>query len=177
MVNIPARPANTRGASAPAGAWLGGDARPNGYGYNGDVRQLRREYQETLRGAEDLRRLLGEAGVSTRDLNDVIAQLRQFDSDKLFDDPKALEQLHAAALNKLKEFDFNLRKKAGADNSQLSLSGSDEVPAGFRQAIEEKTSSVPYVGRCRGSRSSTGPSILMGVKFARERPARRTGAY
>ncbi len=67
----------------------------------------------------------------------MIAQLRQFDSDKLFDDPKALEQLHAAALNKLKEFDFNLRKKAGADSSQLSLSGSDEVPAGFRQAIEE----------------------------------------
>jgi len=122
----------------PSGAWLGGDARPNGYGaYNGDPRQLRREYQETMRGVEELRRLLGDAGVSTRDLNDVIAQLRQFDSDKLLDDPKQLEQLHTAALAKLKEFDFNLRKKAGADNSQLSLSGSDEVPAGFRQAIEE----------------------------------------
>jgi len=120
-----------------SGAWLGGDARPNGSGYNGDARQLRREYQETLRGAEELRRLLGDAGVSTRDLNDVIGQLRQFDSDKVFNDPKALEALHAAALNKLKEFDFNLRKKAGADNTQLSLSGSDEVPAGFRQAIEE----------------------------------------
>jgi hypothetical protein len=120
-----------------SGAWLGGDGRPNGSAYNGDARQLRREYQETVRGAEELRRLLGEAGVSTRDLNDVIAQLRQFDSDKLYDDPKALEQLHAAALNKLKEFDFNLRKKAGEDNNQLSLSGSDEVPAGFRKAIEE----------------------------------------
>jgi hypothetical protein len=84
-----------------------------------------------------LRRVLGEAGVSTRELNDVINQLRQFDSDKVFADPKALEQLQSAALNKLKEFDFNLRKKAGQDNTQLSLSGSDEVPAGFRQAIEE----------------------------------------
>jgi hypothetical protein len=123
----------------PSGAWLGGDARPNGNGNytNGDARQLRREYQERLREAEDLRRVLGEAGVSTRDLNDVINQLRQFDNDKLFNDPKALEQLHAAALTKLKEFDFNLRKKAGADNGQLSLSGSEEVPAGFRQQIEE----------------------------------------
>ena len=75
--------------------------------------------------------------MSTRDLNEVINQLRQFDSDKLFNDPKALEQLHAAALAKVKEFDFNLRKKAGSDNSQLSLSGSDEVPAGFRKDIEE----------------------------------------
>jgi len=81
--------------------------------------------------------VLAEAGVSTRDLNDVINQLRQFDSDKAFSDPKALEQLHAAALNKLKEFDFNLRKKVGSDNTQLSLSGSDEVPAGFRQDVEE----------------------------------------
>ena len=52
-------------------------------------------------------------------------------------DAARLEQLHAAALTKLKEFDFNLRKKAGSDNSQLSLSGSEEVPAGFRQQIEE----------------------------------------
>jgi len=120
-----------------SGAWLGGDARPNGTGYNGDARQLRREYQERLREAQDLQRVLAEAGVSTRDLNDVINQLRQFDSDKLFNDPKALEALHAAALNKLKEFDFNLRKKVGADNSQLSLSGSDEVPASYREAIAE----------------------------------------
>src|SRR5262249_26156618 len=82
-----------------SGAWLGGDARPNGYGgYNGDPRQLRREYQELQRNAEDLRRVLADAGVSTRDLNDVIAQLRQFGSDKVLDDPKQLEQLHAAAL-------------------------------------------------------------------------------
>jgi hypothetical protein len=118
-----------------SGAWLGGDARGNLT--PGDVRQLRREYQERAREAEDLRKVLADAGVSTRDLNDVINQLRQFDNDKLFNDPKALEQLHAAALAKLKDFDFQLRKKVGADNNQLSLSGSDEVPAGFRQDVEE----------------------------------------
>jgi hypothetical protein len=120
-----------------SGAWLGGDGRPNGNLNNGDYRQLRREYQERLREAQDLQRVLGEAGVSTRELTDVINQLRQFDNDRVFSDPKALELLQAAALNKVKDFDFNLRKKAGQDNTQLSLSGSDEVPAGFRQAIEE----------------------------------------
>jgi hypothetical protein len=81
--------------------------------------------------------VLGNAGASTRDLNDVINQLRAFDSDKLFGDPKALAQLQAAALDHLKRFEFDLRKKLGSDNDQLSLSGSDEVPAAFRQQIEE----------------------------------------
>jgi len=67
----------------------------------------------------------------------VINQLRQFDSEKLFADPKALQQLQADALTRLKKFEFDLRKKLGSDNSQLSLSGSDEVPPEFRQAIEE----------------------------------------
>jgi hypothetical protein len=98
---------------------------------------LRREYQERQREAEDLRRVLGDAGMSTRDLNEIINQLRAFDSDRLFSDPKALEQLQAAALDRLKKFEFDLRKKVGSDNNELSLSGSEEVPAGFRQDVEE----------------------------------------
>ena len=53
-------------------------------------------------------------------------------------DPANLLALQAAALDKLKRFEFGLRRKADADNKeQLALSGSDEVPAGFRTAIEE----------------------------------------
>ena len=37
----------------------------------------------------------------------------------------------------MKKLEFDLRKKLGSDNNQLSLSGSDEVPPAFRQAIEE----------------------------------------
>ena len=36
-----------------------------------------------------------------------------------------------------KQVDFNLRRKLDAGNESLALSGSDEVPAGFRTAIEE----------------------------------------
>ena len=39
--------------------------------------------------------------IATRDLNDIINQLRAFDSDKLFDDPKQLALLQAAALERL----------------------------------------------------------------------------
>ena len=37
----------------------------------------------------------------------------------------------------MKKFEFSLRRKAGATNDSLSLSGSDQVPEGFRPAIEE----------------------------------------
>ncbi len=54
-----------------------------------------------------------------------------------YDDPKALEQLRIAALERMKKAEFNLRRKLDAGNESLALSGSDEVPPGFRQAIEE----------------------------------------
>ena len=63
--------------------------------------------------------------------------LRAFDNDRVYADAKGLEQLQAAAIEKLKKFEFSLRRKADAGNDSLSLSGSDQVPEGFRQAIEE----------------------------------------
>ena len=60
-----------------------------------------------------------------------------FDNDRVYADPRGLEQLQAAAIDKLKKFEFSLRRKAETGNDSLSLSGSDQVPDGFRQAIEE----------------------------------------
>ena len=67
----------------------------------------------------------------------ILGQLRQLTNDRLYADPNGLAQLQAAATEQLKKFEFNLRKQVDGDKQPLSLSGSDEVPAGFRQAIEE----------------------------------------
>jgi hypothetical protein len=48
-----------------------------------------------------------------------------------------MEKLQQAALEKLQTFEFNLRKKAEPNQDSLALSGSDEVPAGFRDQIAE----------------------------------------
>jgi hypothetical protein len=63
--------------------------------------------------------------------------LAQGTNTNAYSDLKGLQQLQAAALDQLKKFEFNLRRKLDAGNESLALSGSDEVPAGFRQAIEE----------------------------------------
>jgi DNA-binding transcriptional MerR regulator len=118
----------------------GGDARPNGG--NGrfssdDVRQFTREFQELNRDAQQLRQQLQAAGVNPQELEGAMRDLRQGENQSAYSDPKGLEKLQQAALERLKQFEFNLRRKIDGGNESLALSGSDEVPAGFRQAIEE----------------------------------------
>lgn len=120
--------------SPPNGAIAGGDARPGGAGgYDG--RQLQRELREWTTSADDLRRRLAQNGLNPGDLEAAIGDLRglQF-GDKL--EPKGLDQLKTS-VERLKRFEFELLKKVNGEGQQLFLSGSDEVPAGFRAAIEE----------------------------------------
>jgi hypothetical protein len=117
----------------------------NGYRYNGgsyrfdpsDVRQFRNDFREWQNDAQALRRELSQAGVDTKDLDQILRDLRAFDSDAAFTDGNSLALLQQQALDKLKKFEFGLRRKAEGGDQPLSLSGSDEVPSGFREAIAE----------------------------------------
>jgi hypothetical protein len=102
-----------------------------------DARQFARAFREWTGDAEQLRRELAAAGVNPKDLDEVIRDLRQFGDDRGYADVKGLEKLQAAALERLQQFEFSLRKKADPNQESLALSGSDEVPSGFRSAIEE----------------------------------------
>jgi hypothetical protein len=84
-----------------------------------------------------LRQRLAQAGLDPRELDAIIRDLRRLDDERLFADPRNLAALQANALEKLKNFEFALRKKAEGGDQPMSLSGSDEVPAEFRQNIEE----------------------------------------
>jgi hypothetical protein len=127
----------------PQGGSYGGDARNDGGAYyggrftNDDVRQFTRQFQELDRDAQQLRQQLLASGVNPGDLDAVMRDLRQGQQQSVYNDPAALAKLQSAALERLKQFEFNLRKKLETGNDSLALSGSDEVPAGFRQAIEE----------------------------------------
>jgi hypothetical protein len=101
------------------------------------VRQFTRQFQELDREAQQLRRDLQAAGINAADLDAIMRDLRPGQQQSIYNDPAALAKLQAAALERLKQFEFNLRRKLGAGNESLALSGSDEVPVSFRQAIEE----------------------------------------
>ena len=49
-----------------------------------------------------------------------------------------IAQLESAVIQGLKEFEFNLRRQLQLDGDQrLFLSGSDAVPDGYRELVEE----------------------------------------
>ena len=108
-----------------------------GYYNPDDIRQFRNEWRQWEADAQALRQQLQGQGVDVKDLDQALRDLRNLQADQAFVDPSNLAALQASALDKLKKFEFNLRKKSEGGDQQLSLSGSDEVPAGFRTAIEE----------------------------------------
>ena len=103
-----------------------------------DVRQFRGEFRERADELEALRQRMAQEGIDTSTLSDVMDRLRELDSRDVFDDPAEIARLQAAAIEGLKEFEYALRRALeGTDAERLLLSGSDEVPAGFKELVEE----------------------------------------
>lgn len=130
-----AEPGERRGdSSESAGATADGFP-----GYSpGEVRQFRREFRERRAEAERLRDQLAQEGMETDQLNAIVAQLRDLERERHYGDPRGLTELQAQVIQDLKEFEFVLRRKlGGGDSRQLMLTGSDEVPPGYRILVEE----------------------------------------
>ncbi len=91
------------------------------------------------RGADagELRQLLAEEDFEIGDLDEIIQAMRALDSLRDYADAEEIARLQTYVVEGLKRFEYRLRREIGADTDQLFLAGSDEVPAGFRELIEE----------------------------------------
>jgi hypothetical protein len=123
------------------GGRLGGNGQggtPNGQLSADDIRQFSREFREQRQSAEALKRELQQLGVDPSDLNRMIEQMRQLESGKNYDNPASVERLQDSLIEGLKAFEFALRRQVeGADKGRPVLGGSGDVPAGFRQMVDE----------------------------------------
>ena len=134
-----------RGASMTGGG--GADARNMGQQYSAEaIRQFRREVAERTLDAQALRQALQQAGVPAKDLEEVVRQLRQLDSESAFRDPLGVQELTNAALETLKKFEFDLRKKLDKSSNALFLSGNEEIPPNFHKLVEEYYKSLAKKG-------------------------------
>ena len=123
------------GVGSPRGGDV--DSRPEEFS-PGDIRQSRREVQERIQEALDLQGLLQEEDLNTQQLNDVVAALRALDRDRVYEDVAEVARLQSQIIEGLKQLEFGLRRESeGADSDRVFLSGSDEVPTGFRRLVEE----------------------------------------
>jgi hypothetical protein len=103
-----------------------------------DVRQFSREFREQRQSAEALRKELQQMGVDPSDLNRMIEQMRQLENGRSYDDPASVERLQESLIEGLKAFEFALRRQVeGTDKGRPVLGASGDVPAGFRQMVDE----------------------------------------
>ena len=125
-----------RGPSQTGGS--GGDARNTGQQFSQEaIRQFRSEIAQRANDAQALRQALQAAGVPAKDLDEVVRQLRQLDNETAFGDPLGVQELTNAALETLKKFEFDLRKKLDQTSNALFLNGNEEIPANFRELVAE----------------------------------------
>ena len=102
-----------------------------------DVRQFRREFRERAREAQSLREGLQRQDLQVPDLQSIIERMKAYDSNKVYKDPRGLQEL-SALVEELKQFEYWLRRELeGMSKEELLLSGSDHVPAGYRKLVEE----------------------------------------
>jgi hypothetical protein len=109
-----------------------------------DARQLRRELRERLRDAEALARELGAGGRArgpvgpARNLSDVLREMRRFEDERLYGEPRALSTLMASVIEGLKSVEFAMRREGeGPDREKVFLSGSQDLPRGWQALVEE----------------------------------------
>ena len=103
-----------------------------------DQRQFTRELREQMQELSELSRELSQQGIDVGALDRVIDQMGSMDRRGTIGEALGVALLEAEVIQGLKEFEFNLRRQLQLDDDQrLYLSGSDAVPEGYRELVEE----------------------------------------
>jgi hypothetical protein len=104
----------------------------------GDIRQFRSEARQRVQEAIELQRVLEEEDLNQQQLGEVIGALRELDRENVYLDLAELNRLQSQIVEGLKQLEFRLRRELeGGGKDRVFVSGSDEVPAGFRRLVEE----------------------------------------
>lgn len=99
---------------------------------------MRREARERAGDAEALRRELAGAGVETGDLDDVVRALRALDDQRIYGDLSELARLQGQLVEASKRFEYALRRELDPSmGDRPRLTGTEEIPEGYRRWVEE----------------------------------------
>ena len=91
-----------------------------------------------MREGQELRDSLRQMGISSEDLDAVLRQMKDWKVRGINNDPLALDELRAKVIEGLRQFEYRLwRDIEGEGGERLYLAGSDEVPPGYRELVEE----------------------------------------
>jgi hypothetical protein len=117
---------------------MAGDARADGRP-DGFDRQARNQAGSFVGDAREFRNQLQAAGGSRQDLqtvDEVIRALQSVASQLQPGNFQGMSELTAAALDKLKKLEFELRKRVDTTSDELYLSGAEEAPSRYRSRVD-----------------------------------------
>lgn len=113
---------------------MGGDGRPF---TEDEIRQYRRELEQRLGEATQLRETLREQGQDVGDLNRAIEALERLRNPDVFGDLPQVAELQQTIRESLGRVEFTLRRQVRGDARPAALGSSEAVPEEFRRLVEE----------------------------------------
>jgi hypothetical protein len=117
--------------------------RQGGQAQGGMGQQFAREMRERVAQGEALRRDLAAQGMDVAELDRALARMRSLTTRQSLDDGRSAAALRAQTIEGLKAFEFGLRRALhAADEQKILLGRSGDVPAAFRQYVEEYYRSI-----------------------------------
>jgi hypothetical protein len=94
--------------------------------------------RERLAEAQALRQELARQGRDVSELDERHPRLRSLEAGEPWNNAENVQRLQASLVDGIKQFEFGLRRDMlGTTRDRLFLSGTDEVPEGFREMVEE----------------------------------------
>ncbi|MEQ9398861.1 MAG: DUF4175 family protein [Longimicrobiales bacterium] len=148
--NAQGEPGQARDANA--GPPSGGATRGNPRALSEEeIRQYTREFGQRADQVRNLRNQLQQAGRPVEDLQAVLEAIARLSRDGTYDNPAVVAGLNEEIVEMLKRLEFGLRREVeGEGERRATLTGSDEVPAGYRALVEEYYKALARSGRPGG---------------------------
>ena len=104
-----------------------------------EIRQMQAELRQRIQDGENLARDLRGQGVDVTDLNRWLWQLRDLQRNgEHFQNRELLASIQQDIAAGFKDIEFGIRRKLeGEPTDKLHLSGSEQLPPGYRKMVEE----------------------------------------
>jgi len=127
------------------GTYRGGAYNGLGWGgwYNGaylteeDIRQFRNENRQLSQEARDLLSRANGRDINPREVEEIMAALRQLEDPRVYKDVRELARLQSIVAEGMKRFEFGLRRKVEGEQNAIAQSGADESPEAYKKLNED----------------------------------------
>jgi len=121
------------------GSPFGGATRGNPVPFTEEeIQQFTREFAQRLAQARELQQTLDAAGREIPELEEAIEAFQALQDPEVYGDLPQIALLQARIQENLRRLEFLLRREVEGENAgRAALTGTDDVPAGFRKMVEE----------------------------------------